>query len=108
MLLNFTTKKERFMKRMSLVLVLAVLIITCGLFAQQKSVTFAQPTVVSQGNIMIADNEEVQKTTTTTKEKQKHHHRKHHQDKRKTTTTTTEKPGSEENRTKTTTTTESR
>ena len=74
------------MKRMSLVLVLAVLIITCGLFAQQKSVTFAQPTVVSQVNIMIADNEEVQKTTTTT----------------------TEKPGSEENRTKTTTTTESR
>jgi hypothetical protein len=107
MLLNFTTKKERFMKRMSLVLVLAVVIITCGLFAQQKNVTFAQPTVVSQGNIMIADNEEVQKTTTTTKEKRKHHHRKHHQDKRKTTTTT-EKPRSEENRTNTTTATESR
>jgi hypothetical protein len=102
MLLNFTTKKERFMKRISLVLVLAVLIVTWGLFVQQNNVTFAEPTAVRQGNIMIADNEEVQKTTTTTKEKRKHHHRKQHHEKRKTTTTTV-RPDREENRTTTTT-----
>jgi hypothetical protein len=107
MLLNFTTKKERFMNRVSHVLVLAVLIMTWGLFAQQEKVTFAQTAAVSQGDIMMADNVEVEKTTTTTKEKRKHHHRKHHHDKRKTTTTT-ERPGSEENRTNTTTTTETR
>lgn len=91
------------MKRVSLVLLLAVLIMTCGLFAQ-KNVTFAQPTAAGQGNIMIADNVEIQKTTTT-KEKRKHHHRKQHHEQRKTTTTT-ERPSSEESRT--TTTTESR
>ena len=107
MLLNFTTTKERFMNRVSRVLVLAVLIMTWGLFVQQKNVAFAQPTAVSQGNIMIADNLEVQKTTTTTKEKRKHHHHKKHHDQRKTTTTT-ERPSSEENRTNTTTTTEIR
>jgi len=74
------------MNRMSRVLVLAVLVMTFVLFAQQKNVTFAQPTAVSQGNIMVADNMEVQKTTTTTKEKRKHHHRKHHSEQRKTTT----------------------
>jgi hypothetical protein len=102
MLLNFTTKKERFMKRMSLVLVLAVLIMTYGLFAQQEKVTFAQTAAASQGNITIADNVEVQRTTTTTKEKRKHHHRKQHHEKRKTTTTTV-RPDREENRTTTTT-----
>ncbi|MGA2940093.1 MAG: hypothetical protein ABSF52_23785 [Syntrophobacteraceae bacterium] len=95
------------MNRVSRVLVLAVLIMTWGLFVQQKNVAFAQPTAVSQGNIMIADNLEVQKTTTTTKEKRKHHHHKKHHDQRKTTTTT-ERPSSEENRTNTTTTTEIR
>jgi predicted membrane metal-binding protein len=94
------------MNRVSLVLVLAVLIMTWGLFAQQKNVTFAQPTAVSQGDIMLADNVEVQKTTTTTKEKRKHHHRKQH--KQRKTTTTTERPRSEENRTNTTTTIENR
>ena len=92
------------MKRMSLVLVLAVLIMTYGLFAQQEKVTFAQTAAASQGNIMLADNVEVQ-STTTTKEKRKHHHRKQHHEKRKTTTTTG-RPDREENRT--TTTTESR
>jgi len=100
------------MNRVSLVLVLAVLIMTYGLFAQQAKMTFAQPTAVSQGNIMIADNLEVQKTTTTTKEKRKHHHRKQHHRKqhheKRKTTTTTERPSSEENRTNTTTTTEIR
>ena len=66
MLINFTTKKKRFMKRMSLVLVLAVLIMTYGLLAQQEKVTFAQTAAASQGNITIVDNVEVQKTTTTT------------------------------------------
>jgi hypothetical protein len=90
------------MKRMSLALVLAVLIMTYGLFAQLEKVTFAQTAAASQGNITIADNVEVQKTTTTTKEKRKQHHRKHHDGKRKTTTTTV-KPDREENRTTTTT-----
>ena len=95
------------MNRVLLVLVLAVLIMAYGLFAQQAKMTFAQPTAVSHGDIMIADNVEVQKTTTTTKEKRKHHHHKKHHDQRKTTTTT-ERPSSEENRTNTTTTTEIR
>jgi hypothetical protein len=45
MLLNFTAKKEKVMKRvMSLVLVLAVLIMPCGSFAQQeKTQTPAAP-----------------------------------------------------------------
>ena len=94
------------MNRVSLGLVSAAVIMTCGLFIQQNNVTFAQPTAVSQGNIMLADNVEVQKTTTTT-EKRKHHHRKHHHDQRKTTTTT-ERPRGEETRTNTTTTTEIR
>ena len=54
------------MNRVSLVLVLAVLIMTYGLFAQQEKVTFAQTAAASQANITIADNVEVQRTTTTT------------------------------------------
>jgi len=73
------------MNRVSLVLVLAVLIMTYGLFAQQEKVTFAQTAAASQANITIADNVEVQRTTTTT-----------------------ERPRSEENRTNTTTTIENR
>ena len=93
------------MKRMSLVLVLAVLIMTYGLFAQQEKVTFAQTAAASQGNIMLADNVEVQSTTTTKEKRKHHHHRKQHHEKQKTTTTTV-RPDREENRT--TTTTESR
>jgi hypothetical protein len=73
------------MKRtMLLVPVLALLIMSCGLFAQKESVANAQTATVSQGAIMIAGNDVVKETKTTT-----------------------EKPAIEEKRT-TTTTTESR
>ena len=83
------------MKRtMLLVPVLVLLIMSCGLFAQQESVAIAQTATLSQGAIMIADKDVVKETTTTTEKPAIEEKR---------TTTTTEKPAIEEKRTTTTT-----
>ena len=74
------------MKRTLLIVpVLALLIMPCGLFAQQESVAIAQTATLSQGAIMIAASDVVKETTTTT-----------------------EKPVIEETRTKTKTKTETK
>ena len=86
------------MKRtMLLVAVLALLIMPCGLFVQQESVANAETATVSQGAMMIADSDVVEKTQTTTERPKIEENR---------TTTTTVRPEIEENRTKTKTKTE--
>ena len=55
------------MKRtMLLVAILALLIMPCGLLVQQESVANAETDTVSQGAMMLADSDVVQRTQTTT------------------------------------------
>lgn len=89
------------MKRTLLIVpVLALLIMPCGLFAQQENVPNPQTSAVSQGAMMIAYNDVVKETTTTTEKEKRKHHRDHD---KQTITTTSERPAIEEKQTTITT-----